>query len=167
MDNLIQKIQDQLKAKVPGLQYIDEDWGQLDYYDSFPPVKFPCALIEVQGSDYTDDGELRQRGVLTVVIKLYLMKLSNTSNHAPQSQKDEAKKGWAIVKKTNQSLHGQDFIKNGFGTLARKRMNKPKRQDGIYERDIVYNVGFVDESCVPVPQTIPAQPKIRARLETT
>lgn len=161
MDELIQDFQTQLSPAKSGLLYIDEDWGQMDYYDS-PPVKFPCALIEVQDADYSDDGDLQQRGVLTVVVKLYLLKLSNTSNKAPQSQKNNAKKGWAICERVNQLLHGQEFLSEGFGVPIRKKMRKVKREDGIYERDIVYTIGFVDNSCVPIRKTTPATPKIRA-----
>lgn len=165
MDKLIEAIQDRLEAKVPELQYIDEDWGQMDEYER-PPVKYPCALIEVQDADYTDDGELRQRGLVMVTIKLYFMRLSNTSNHAPQTQKNEARKNWGTCKKVNKTLHGQDFIKNGFGTLARKKMSPPIRRDGIYNRNIVYAICFVDDSCVPVRQMTPASPTIRAAIQT-
>ncbi|WP_108821063.1 hypothetical protein [Dysgonomonas sp. Marseille-P4361] len=165
MDRLIEAIQDRLEAQVPELQYIDDDWGQMDDYAQ-PPVKYPCALIEVQDAEYTDEGELRQRGVVLVTVKLYFMRLSNTSNRAPKSQKIEAHKNWAICTKVNQALHGQDFIKNGFAKLTRKRMSPPKRQDGIYNRNITYSVGFLDESCVPVRKTTPAKPTIKASIQT-
>lgn len=165
MDNVIQDFQTQLSPQKSGLLYIDEDWGQLDYYDKFPPVKFPCGLIEIQDAEYSDNGELQQRGVLTVVVKLFLLKLSNTSNEAPQSQKDNAKKGWAIFKRVNQLIHGQSFLSEGWGAPVRKRMRKVKRQDGIYERDIVYTIGFVDNSCVPARKTTPASPKIKAVIQ--
>lgn len=165
MDKLIEAIQDRLEAKVPELQYIDEDWGQMDFYEN-PPVKYPCALIEVQDADYTDDGELRQRGLVMVTIKLYFMRLSNTSNRAPQMQKNEARKNWDTCKKVNQTLHGQDFLPPGFATLARKKMSPPIRRDGIYNRNIGYAVAFIDDSCVPVRKTTPASPKIRAAIQT-
>lgn len=165
MDELIQNFQTRLLEGVPELRYIDEDWGQLDYYDKFPPVKFPCALIDIQNGQFTDDGELRQRGVLTVVVKLYLLRLSNTSNGAPQSQKNEAKKGWQVYKKVNQALHGQDFLETGFNAPIRQSMQRIKRSDGIYERDIVYTIGVVDNSCVPVHRTTPANPTIRAAMQ--
>jgi len=166
MDELIQDFQTQLKAQVPELLYIDEDWGQLDYYDKFPPVKFPCALIDIQSGQFTNDGKLQQRGVLTVAVKLYLLRLSNTSNGAPQSQKNEAKKGWQVYRKVNQALHGQSFLSEGFATPIRQSMQRVKRSDGIYERDIIYTIGLVDNSCVPIRKTTPASPTIRAAMQT-
>lgn len=166
MANIIQDFQKQMEAKVPELLYIDEDWGQLDYYDKFPPVKFPCALVDIQNGQFSNDGELQQRGTLTIVVKLYLLKLSNTSNNAPQSQKDEAKKGWHIYEKLNKALHGQNFLQRGFATPIRQSMQRVKRTDGIYERDIVYTIGFTDNSCIPQRETTIASPTIKATTKT-
>jgi hypothetical protein len=162
MEELIQDFQKQLAAHVAELEYIDEDWGQLDFYGSWPPVKFPCALIDIQSGQFTNDGDLRQRGVLTVVVRLYLMRLSNTSSGAPQNQKDKAKAGWEIYRKVNRALHGQDFLSVGFAAPVRAQMQRVKRKDGVYERDIVYTIGMVDDSCVPLRPVAPAQPTIRA-----
>lgn len=161
MDDLIQDFQNQL-SQVKELLYIDEDWGQLDFYDKFPPVKFPAALIDIQSGLFTDDGQLRQRGVLTVTVKLYLLRLSNTSNGAPQSQRNNAKIGWQVYRKVNQVIHGQDFLSEGFAAPMRISMQRVKRSDGVYERDIVYTIGMVDSSCVPVRPKTPATPVIKA-----
>lgn len=134
MDELTEDFQARLQAEVPELKYIDEDWGQLDYYDKYPPVKFPCALIDIQNGQFSEEGNLRQMGVLTVVVKLYLLKLSNTSNAAPSSQKAAAKQGWAIYEKINRALHGKNFLSEGFATPTRKSMQRIKRPDGVYER---------------------------------
>ncbi|NDV45492.1 hypothetical protein D0T49_00295 [Paludibacter sp. 221] len=164
--DLIQDFQTRLMVQVPELLYIDEDWGQLDYYDKFPLVKFPCALIDIQNATFTNDGELAQRGVLTVVVKLYLLRLSNTSNAAPQSQKNNAKKGWAIYEKVNRALHGQDFLPVGFAAPIRQSMQRVKRADGVYQRDITYTIGFSDNTTVPVRPITPARPTIKAAIET-
>jgi len=147
MEKVVEKFQQQL-ARVQGLAHIDEDWGQLDFYDNFPPVKFPCALIDIQSGQFTDDGELRQRGVLTVAVKLYLLRVGNTSEKAPQSQKNAVQKGWEIYRQINRALHGQDFLPEGFGAPMRTSMQRVRRRDGIYQRDIIYTVGMVDTSCV-------------------
>lgn len=161
MKDLVQSFQNQLSPQELGLLYIDEDWGQMDYYD-YPPVKFPCALIEIQDAEYTNDGELQQRGTLTIVLKLFLLKLSNTSNGAPQNQKEDAKKIWTILEEVNKRIHGQSFLSKGWGVPIRKKMQKIKRQDGIYQRNIIYTIGFVDSSCVSQRINTPAQPAIRA-----
>ena len=48
MKNSLESIQELLQA-IEGLKYVDEDWGQLDYYSPFylcmfcftPPINFP------------------------------------------------------------------------------------------------------------------------------
>lgn len=164
MDKLIEAIEDCLKAKVPELQYIDEDWGQMDFYED-SPVKFPCALIEVQNADYSDDGELRQRGLVMVSVKLYFMGEVNSSNLTPEMQKNERRKNWDICKKVNQMLHGQDFLPAGFGTLGRKQMSSLTRNNGIYNRNINYAVAFIDDSCTPVMRMTPASPTIKTVIQ--
>lgn len=149
MDEIIERFQNQLQANVPGLNHIDEDWGQMDYYDKMPPVKFPGALVDIQNSAFTNDGELQQKGLLTVVVKLYVLRLGNTSTAAPQGQKNAAKKGWQLYTDINKALHGQEFLPEGFGAPVRTNMQRIKRSDGVYERDITYTIGFTDASCIP------------------
>lgn len=149
MEHLIDAFQAQIKPVMPPHTHIDEDWGQLDYYTSFPPVKFPAVLIDIQSGQFTNDGELRQKGVLTVVVKLYVLRLSNTSEKASQNQKDKAKEGWLMYKNINKALHGQDFLPEGFSTPVRLSMQRVKRSDGVYERDISYTIGMNDSSCMP------------------
>lgn len=157
MDDLIQSFQNQLMLHVPALKEVDEDWGQMDFYEGMPPVKMPCALIDIQDGQFTDAGELRQQGTLTVVVRLYILRLGNTSNKAPQNQKDSAKRGWVAYDDIVKAIHGQDFIKKGFATPVRTRMQRIKRRDGVYERDITFTIGFTDKTCVPVkPKTRPA-----------
>ncbi|WP_165026789.1 hypothetical protein [Dysgonomonas sp. ZJ279] len=153
MNELLQDFQTRLVENVPALKEVDEDWGQLDFYTDRPPVKFPCALIDIQDGEFSDDGMMQQRGTLTVVVKLFMFRLGNTSDRAPQSQKDDNKNGWIIYNDVNKALHGQKFLQNGYATPIRQRMQRIRRNDGIYQREITYTIGFTDNSCVPVRQT--------------
>lgn len=47
MKEILEAVMRRLKEQVPDLAYVSEDWGQMDYYNEAPPVKFPCALISV------------------------------------------------------------------------------------------------------------------------
>ena len=47
MKHILEAVMERLQEQVPDLRYIAEDWGQLDFYNDAPPVKFPCALISV------------------------------------------------------------------------------------------------------------------------
>ena len=40
MKHILSAVMERLQAEVPELQYIAEDWGQMDFYQDTPPVKF-------------------------------------------------------------------------------------------------------------------------------
>jgi hypothetical protein len=163
MKNIIQQIQNKLTTDVKTLKYVDQDWGQMDFYTQ-PPVKFPCALIDIQSAEYTNDGTLIQQGVATVVIRLFDLKLSNSSNGAPQLQKDNAKKIWQLLEDTNKALHGQPFLE-GAGLLIRQQMRRTKRNDGCYQTELYYTVQFTDDSCMPTYQKAPVTPVLHVSLQ--
>lgn len=159
MKQMVQNIQDRLVQKVPALKYVDQDWGQMDFWREHP-VKYPCALIDVQSAGYTNDGNFIQRGVVTVVIRLFDLKLSNSSQKAPDNQKENAKKIWQLIEDVNKAVHGQNFLQEGYGLPMRTQMRRTKREDGCYQTELYYTIGFTDETCVPVPVTTPVRPLV-------
>jgi len=158
MKKIIQNIQDRLMREVPALKYVDQDWGQMDFY-SQPPVKFPCALIDIQSAQYTNNGNFVQQGVATVVICLFDLKLSNSSQAAPENQKENAKKIWQLIEDVNKALHGQNFLQEGYGLPIRVQMRRAKRRDGCYQTELHYTVQFTDTACqpelIPVSSVVP------------
>lgn len=159
MKQIVQNIQDRLVQQVPALKYVDQDWGQMDFWREHP-VKYPCALIDVQSAAYTNQGGLIQQGVATVVIRLFDLKLSNSSQKAPDNQKENAKKIWQLIEDVNKALHGQTFLQAGYGLPMREQMRRTKREDGCYQTELYYTIQFTDTSCVPELITTPAQPLI-------
>lgn len=155
MKELIQQIQNRLTANVPALKYVDQDWGQMDFYAP-PPVKFPCALIDIQTVQYTNAGELIQQGTALIVIRLFDIRLSNSSQSAPAGQKENAKKIWQLLADVNKALHGQNFLPEGYGLPVRERISRTKRNDGCYQTELFYTVQFTDETCRP--HTTPVKP---------
>jgi hypothetical protein len=145
MKELIRAIQDKLKDDISELKYIDYDWGQMDYYER-PPVKFPCALIDVQNATYSNEGRLVQQCEATVVVRLFSLRLSNSSNGAPDGQKEKTQDFWQLVEDVNCALHGQIFLPTGFSSLTRKEMRRTKRRDGSCQTELFYRVVFKDVS---------------------
>lgn len=86
MKQLLNNIQTRLKTEIPTL-FVDEDWGQLDYFMPAAPVKYPCALIHVGNIRYQTLGHKLQHGVATVVITVADVKFTNTSSNAPPAAK--------------------------------------------------------------------------------
>ena len=71
---ILLSVQTQLGARVPELAYIDKDWGQLSY--EVPSVKWPCALLDVENVNYTQEGGGRQMADTQLTITVADMRLT-------------------------------------------------------------------------------------------
>ncbi len=149
MDAIITSIQEKLQ-EVEELQYIDENWGQLDEYGTHPPVKYPCALIDVVDVRYTDIGidkrqntMNRQEGQAQVNIAVANLKLTNTSSKAPLKQKEHAHSIFRVIEKVHASLQGYNPTEY-CGALIRTVLKRVQRDDGVQEYFITYSLGLHD-----------------------
>lgn len=146
---VLQSIQDIL-TPIPGMRYVDEDWGQLDDYSPNPPTQFPLALIDIGNLQFSDIGkdrtatpQNRQMATGTIVISIANLKLTNSSARAPQPQKDKAWAIWDIVESVHAKLHGV-VVGGSAGALMRTAMRKVKRDDGIQEYEVTYTIGITN-----------------------
>lgn len=145
MQDIIQAIQNKV-AEVTALKYVDEDWGQLDDYSPNPPAQFPCALIDIASLVFSDVGRdnsatpiNRQTAVGSITITIANLKLSNTSKRAPQGQKDNAWSVFCLLDDVHKKVHGWKPTGNT-GALMRKSHKRVRRDDGIQEYQIVYEI---------------------------
>jgi hypothetical protein len=143
MKIILQNIQDRILAEITELQYVDEDWGQLNMYQ--PPVKWPCCLIDISTVNYTNLGidrsknpQNRQNGMITVKFTLANLKLTHTSGKAPQLQKDRAWFIWDLSEKLHEKIHGFSPGEN-CSKMLRSNLQKSVRDDGVQEYFITYN----------------------------
>jgi hypothetical protein len=153
MKTILQDIQNRLSAEIPTLKYIDEDWGQLDYFMPAPPVKFPCALININNVVYSNQGALIQQGLATITITVCDVKLTNTSTQAPIMQKQNAWKVYDTINSVVKALHGwsgsdaaSDERTMHYGRLSRTQMNRRKNDDGINLFDIIFTTNINDKT---------------------
>ena len=144
MKNLLEKLQLRL-AEIPQLKYIDENWGQLDYYSPNMPVQYPCTLIDVQQVQYSNIGKDLtkrpvQRQIAQVQIKITIanMRLTNTSLLAPRRQKEGAWSIWTLIEMIHQKIHGISLLPN-VTPLIRTSQNRTLRDDGIQEYEVYYS----------------------------
>ena len=106
LDQLIIDICDHLKASVPELKWIDQDFGQLELFDDRPAVAFPCALIDFQSANYSNLAELAQQGDLTVLVRLGFTPFSSSHAAAPLSVRKKALEYYQIEQKVYIALQG-------------------------------------------------------------
>lgn len=143
MKEILQNIQDRL-SQIKELKYIDEDWGQLSFFGDFPPVQFPCCLIDVSDVQYSNAGrdvmqtpQQRQIGSAQIRLTIAQLKLANTSLRSPQNQKDNA---WAIFELLEEIHKKTHYFspKQNVSPLIRTALRKIMRDDGVLQYEMVY-----------------------------
>jgi hypothetical protein len=147
MKNIFLGIQAKL-AELPELKYIDKNWGQLLY--ELPPVKFPCALLDINAVDYSQLGALAQNAAAVVEITIANFRMVSSSAKAPN--KEEAYTVFDIIERIHQLLHG--FSTGEFSPLIRTGLKKldTARTDEIYS--VNYKTAW---QIMKTPKFIPIQ----------
>lgn len=131
-------IQNRLQAEVPALRYIDEDWGQLEYPQ--PPVQWPCALIDIDGFNYQQLGELEQRGEGNIYIRIADLRLSNTSGQAPEYQKQKSVELFQTLAAVHKALHG--FTAGSYSAMIRQSLVRVRRNDTTREYRFTFRTAY-------------------------
>lgn len=150
MDTILQSIQNHIAENLPKIQYVDEDWGQLEYYGAEIPVKWPCVLISDGtanysniGKDYRKTPENRQQGKVLIELTVANLKLTNSSFRAPNLQKQQAFGIHHLIKELHEVIHGWKPTENS-GALIRVNSINTKRDDGVQQRTIIYSLDVYD-----------------------
>jgi len=149
MKTIIDNIQTKLQT-IAALKYVDEDWGQLDYYSPNFPVQWPCALIDIADESYSDLGkdrtktpQQRQMAECSLTLSIANLKLTNSSGRAPKLQKDNARSIRELIDEVHSLLQG--WNPEVFASkLIRKRVQRVKRDDGVQEYNLTYSFSLTD-----------------------
>lgn len=146
MKAIIESIQNRL-ASISEIKYIDEDWGQLDTYSPHFPVKWPCVLIDIVESSYSDIGREngavpinRQEQISILQLRVANLKTTNTSFKAPAVQKAKARSIWNEIEEIHKMLHGWSELPY-MGKLMRIGITRATRDDGVQEYMVRYSFG--------------------------
>lgn len=115
---ILLSVQTQLGEHVPELAYIDKDWGQLSY--EVPSVKWPCALLDVENVNYTQEGGGRQMADTQLTITVADMRLTPASQAAPK--REDAYRIIELLGKIHRSLH--HFSAGDYAPLFRTNLKK-------------------------------------------
>ncbi|CVK17107.1 hypothetical protein Ga0061079_1169 [Apibacter mensalis] len=146
MITILKSIQKRIN-EIKEIAYVDEDWGQLDYYDTRPPVQWPCALITLNDGSFSNIGRdknktpsNRQQGIITLDITVANLKLTNTSFKSSSFQKDQGWDIWNLIEKIHEKLHGWKPDHKASGSLIRASCKSIRRNDAIQEIHIIYTL---------------------------
>ena len=76
MESILANTIAHIARELPWPRTVDEDYGQLEALDNenldMYPLTYPAILIDLPGTDWTDTGDLAQRGTCEVRVRLIL-----------------------------------------------------------------------------------------------
>ena len=137
MKTIILSIQCRLTDKVPRLKYIDRDWGQLLLENA--PVKWPCALINLQSVEYKTVKNGEQHAQATFVITVCNGRTIPTSSRSPR--KEDAYLIFELIRDIHDALK---MFTNGdaFSPLMRTALEKCIIDASVESYNIYYSTSF-------------------------
>lgn len=121
MESILANTIAHIARELPWARTVDEDYGQLEALDNeqldMYPLTFPAILINLPGTDWTDTGDLAQRGTCEVRVRLILDCYDDT--HAGSHTTDRIMQR----EKKRKALHAllQGYRPSGEGALIRTR----------------------------------------------
>jgi len=148
----MQTLIDDIRERLDGLElfrYIDEDWGQLDDY-ARPPAQYPCALVDIARVQIENTGRTTQTLIVTVLVRVADMRLSNSSQKAPEDQRELAKYPLELAQYVYAALHGWHKEDSAYGALSRTGLVRVRRDDGIRQYDISFSTVLKDTAAAVV-----------------
>lgn len=139
MEEILLAIQKHISEQCVFFQHIDFNEGQLDYYGTEIPLKYPACLIEFSDASFSDLSQGLQSGSTTITFQVATQKLTNSSSKAPEQQKRKTLEILEHCKQLHKKIHNWRPLSNS-GKLLRRRMSKQRRDDGILVYTITYSL---------------------------
>ena len=158
MKHIFLQIQEKL-GEVSALKYIDKDWNQLKFEQ--PPVKWPCALIDVTNISYSQMGQLWQMAEADVEITVANVRLVNSSQ--VHSSRADSYSVFDIMDGIHNKLHGWHGM--GFSKLIRTNTAKvyTDRSSEVYT--MTYHTSWRVEGTNRDIEKVQVTPRVLAELE--
>lgn len=138
-------LQTEIATQVPEIQWIDQDLGQLEAFDTRPSVAFPCVLIDFATTQYKDEGQGWQWADVTISLRLGFAPFSSANSIAPDISKEAALNFYEIEHKLCKTING--FTANNcVQPLVRISSSTEKREDFLRVREIIFTTATEDDS---------------------
>ena len=137
LKELLLDIQARLKTEVPAL-WSDKDWWQFQYPQ--PPVKFPCALIDIETASFSDLRKGSQMADVNVVLTIAHQRLKSASVNAPTKED-----GYFLLDMVGSvhkalQLHHAEW----YAPLVRKGMRRIYIDNAVEVYAVTYGTAFVE-----------------------
>lgn len=129
-------VQGRLGERVPELGYVDKDWGQLSHEK--PAVKFPCALLDIENINYTQQGGGYQQADTQITVTVANLRLTAASLNAPR--KEDAYQVIDLLERIHEAL--QLFSDGDYAPLFRTNLKKVLADSSKECYKITYQTAF-------------------------
>ena len=144
MELLLYHLINHIKESMPSLSLVDEDYGQLEAIDKEDvdtyPVTFPCVLIDIPETDWSNLSGKSQKGKAKVNVRLVIDCYDDThyGSGTMEAMLDRAE----MVKDLHKALHG--FRPDQDGELIREKSRFYTWSHGIKVYEMLYSVSATD-----------------------
>ena len=155
LTNLIHLIADGM----PDLEVVDEDYGQLEMLDQESrdayPLTFPAVLIDAASVEWSNLGELNQKGIATLRVRLIIDCYDDTHYGSGTTH---------LIARREEKRHELHKLLQGYrigedSALMRTNSRFYTGNHGLKVYESTYTC-VVHENVVPEPTTTTARPKI-------
>ena len=146
---LLLKLSQQIKDKVPSIRWIDQDLGQLENYDIRPSVSWPCVLIDFTQTSYEQMQQNRQLGNITFTLRLGFDSFSASASTAPQATREKALEYYELEQSLYEAVQGytaDDLMQD----CTRISAVTEKREDAYRVRILTFTSMTEDATAMPV-----------------
>lgn len=147
MRTIYEAVMKRLKDKVPAIQWVDLDYGQLEQIgtNGRPPVAYPCALVTIDLPKCNSITDTIQSCMANITIRLGFDPLGNgrTAENAPDDVRDKALNPYDVIASVHAAIQG--FETKNFNTMSRIRQEKESRREYFIYR-MVYACEFEDDT---------------------
>lgn len=137
--DILLSVQERLGSSVPELGYIDKDWGQLSYEK--PAVKWPCALLDIENINYTQEGNGVQMADTQITVTVANLRLTASSLLAPN--KEEAYRIIELLDRIHAALHL--FTAGSYAPLFRTNLKKVVADSTHECYKMIYQTAFEED----------------------
>lgn len=137
-----------LVAPVTGINWVDQDWGQLDDPNVRPAVQFPCVLIAIDLPRTEDIGQNKQNCNARINLRIGFTYAGEAAHSSPEVVKARALAYYAQVKNVYKAVQGQRIG----ATRPLKRVSQMEniRPDKVKLVDMTFEMTFIDSSAASV-----------------
>ena len=160
METLLYQLINHIKENMPSLSLVDEDYGQLEAIDKEDmqtyPVTFPCVLIDMPETEWSNLSGKSQKGKAKVNVRLVIDCYDDT--HYGSGTMEAMHGRTEMVRDLHRFL--QCYRPDGDGELIREKSRFYTWSHGIKVYEMLYSVSVSDI----IQETVKAAEKPRVVL---